>query len=56
MNTRYAIGIGAGEVCLGWECPNGSCLSDGEEFPEIPWPFEDTGRFSQLEALGFRIR
>lgn len=55
-NTRYAIGIGGGEVCLGWECPNGSCLSDGEELPEIPWPFKDTGRFSQLEELGFRIR
>lgn len=55
-NTRYAIDAGGGEVHVAWECPNGLCLRDGEEVPEIPWPFEDTGRFSQLEGLGFRIR
>ncbi len=55
-NTRYAIDAGGGETMIGWECPNGSCLCDGEEVPEIPWPFEGTGRFTQLEELGFRVR
>jgi len=54
-NTLCAAYVGGGELYLGWECPNDSCLRDGEETPEIPWPFEDTGRFSQLEELGFRI-
>lgn len=56
VNTRYAIDEGGGEIMIGWECPNDSCLRDGEELPEIRWPFEDTGRFSQLEELGFRPR
>lgn len=30
--------------------------ADNCEVPEIRWPSEGTGRFSQLEALGFRLR